>query len=106
MSVSDYSRHLALYELIGYFLCDGTGRTDLPKVVQSTGGVKRIGFSRRVAIPSLHKNIKAPPKRLPPPPKKPTRKKEESDDDSDDLDENGKKKIRPGDPEWYMMDVD
>ncbi|KAJ9114120.1 hypothetical protein QFC20_001636 [Naganishia adeliensis] len=83
-----------------------TCRTDLPKVVQTTGGVKRIGFSRRSAIPSLHKNFKAPPKRLPPPPKKPSRKKEDSDDDSDEFDENGKKKIRPGDPEWYMMDVD
>ncbi|KAJ9098169.1 hypothetical protein QFC21_004498 [Naganishia friedmannii] len=83
-----------------------TCRTDLPKVVQTTGGVKRMGFSRRTAIPSLHKSIKLPPKRLPPPPKKPSRKKEDSDDDSDELDENGKKKIRPGDPEWYMMDVD
>jgi hypothetical protein len=71
-----------------------------------TGGVKRMGFSRRSAIPSLHKSIKAPPKRLPPPPKKPSRKKDDSDDDSDEFDENGKKKIRPGDPEWYMMDVD
>lgn len=71
-----------------------------------TGGVKRMGFSRRSTIPSLHKSIKAPAKRLPPPPKKPSRKKEDSDDDSDEFDENGKKKIRPGDPEWYMMDVD
>ncbi|KAJ9117500.1 hypothetical protein QFC22_004350 [Naganishia vaughanmartiniae] len=83
-----------------------TCRTDLLKVVQTTGGVKRMGFSRRTAIPSLHKSFKLPPKRLPPPPKKPSRKKEDSDDDSDELDENGKKKIRPGDPEWYMMDVD
>lgn len=94
------------FQDIRSFSLHNPGRTDLPKVVQTTGGVKRIGFSRRSAIPSLHKNFKAPPMRLPPPPKKPSRKKEDSDDDSDEFDENGKKKIRPGDPEWYMMDVD
>jgi hypothetical protein len=82
-----------------------TARDDLPQVVAKSGGVKRMGFSRSTRIPSLHRKIKTPPKKLPPVPQKPQKRKkgEDSDEDSDGIDENGNKKIRRGDPEWYMQ---
>jgi len=81
-------------------------RDDLPKVVSNTGGVKRMGMSRAFRIPSLHRNLKAPPKRLAAPPKKPERKKKSDDEYSDEepVDEFGRPKPKPGSKEWYMME--
>lgn len=70
-----------------------------------SGGVKTTGFSRRTQIPSLHRKIKTPPKKLPPVPQKAVKRKkgDDSDENSDGLDDNGNKKVRRGDREWYMQ---
>jgi hypothetical protein len=65
-----------------------------------------MGMSRAFRIPSLHRNLKAPPKRLAAPPKKPERKKKSADEYSDEepVDEFGRPKPKPGSKEWYMME--